>query len=48
MPAKAASAARHPDLQQHFFGRQIEAVGAKLLDIMPWIKAGALVDKAKN
>ncbi|MCW5721964.1 MAG: ketol-acid reductoisomerase, partial [Devosia sp.] len=26
----------------------IEEVGAKLRDMMPWIKAGALVDKAKN
>ncbi|MEO8756444.1 MAG: ketol-acid reductoisomerase, partial [Devosia sp.] len=27
---------------------QIEDVGAKLRDMMPWIKAGALVDKSKN
>ena len=27
---------------------QIEEVGSKLRDMMPWIKAGALVDKAKN
>jgi ketol-acid reductoisomerase len=27
---------------------QIEEVGAKLRAMMPWIKAGALVDKAKN
>ena len=27
---------------------QIELVGKKLRDMMPWIKAGALVDKAKN
>jgi ketol-acid reductoisomerase len=26
----------------------IEAVGAKLRDMMPWIKKGALVDKTKN
>jgi ketol-acid reductoisomerase len=26
----------------------IEQVGAKLRDKMPWIKAKALVDKAKN
>jgi ketol-acid reductoisomerase len=26
----------------------IEQVGAKLRDMMPWIKEGALVDKAKN
>ncbi|MDB5579930.1 MAG: ketol-acid reductoisomerase, partial [Bradyrhizobium sp.] len=26
----------------------IEKVGAKLRDMMPWIKQGALVDKAKN
>ncbi len=31
-------------LSQH----QIEAVGAKLRDMMPWIKKGALVDKSKN
>ncbi len=27
---------------------QIEEVGSKLRDMMPWIKAGALVDKEKN
>ncbi|WP_310619133.1 ketol-acid reductoisomerase [Flexibacterium corallicola] len=27
---------------------QIEAVGAKLREMMPWIKSGALVDKEKN
>ncbi|HEX7790554.1 MAG TPA: ketol-acid reductoisomerase, partial [Afipia sp.] len=27
---------------------QIEAVGAKLRDMMPWIKEKALVDKSKN
>ena len=27
---------------------QIEEVGARLRDMMPWIKAGALVDKTKN
>jgi ketol-acid reductoisomerase len=26
----------------------IEEVGSKLRDMMPWIKAGALVDKARN
>jgi ketol-acid reductoisomerase len=26
----------------------IEQVGAKLRDMMPWIKKGALVDKTKN
>jgi ketol-acid reductoisomerase len=26
----------------------IEHVGAKLRDMMPWIKKGALVDKSKN
>ncbi len=26
----------------------IEKVGEKLRDMMPWIKKGALVDKAKN
>jgi ketol-acid reductoisomerase len=27
---------------------QIEEVGARLRDMMPWIKKGALVDKSKN
>ena len=27
---------------------QIEQVGKTLRDMMPWIKAGALVDKSKN
>jgi ketol-acid reductoisomerase len=27
---------------------QVEEVGARLRDMMPWIKAGALVDKSKN
>ncbi|MHB1109605.1 MAG: ketol-acid reductoisomerase, partial [Devosia sp.] len=27
---------------------QIEEVGEKLRGMMPWIKAGALVDKSKN
>jgi ketol-acid reductoisomerase len=27
---------------------QIEQVGAKLRDMMPWIKKSRLVDKAKN
>ena len=27
---------------------QIEEVGGKLRDMMPWIKAKALVDKSKN
>jgi ketol-acid reductoisomerase len=27
---------------------QIEEVGERLRGMMPWIKAGALVDKAKN
>jgi ketol-acid reductoisomerase len=26
----------------------VEQVGAKLREMMPWIKQGALVDKAKN
>ena len=26
----------------------IEEVGARLRDMMPWIKKGALVDKSKN
>jgi ketol-acid reductoisomerase len=27
---------------------QIEAVGAKLREMMPWITAGKMVDRAKN
>ena len=27
---------------------QIEAVGERLRDMMPWIKANKLVDKSKN
>jgi ketol-acid reductoisomerase len=27
---------------------QIEEVGAKLRDMMPWIKANKIVDKTKN
>ncbi len=27
---------------------QIEIVGGKLRDMMPWISAGKMVDKAKN
>jgi ketol-acid reductoisomerase len=29
-------------------GHPIEQVGEKLRDMMPWIKAKALVDKTKN
>jgi ketol-acid reductoisomerase len=36
--ATRAKLAEHP----------IEEVGAKLRDMMPWIKKGALVDKTKN
>jgi ketol-acid reductoisomerase len=36
--AMRAKLAQHP----------IEEVGAKLRDMMPWIKAKALVDKARN
>ena len=36
--ATRAKLAQHP----------IEEVGAKLRDMMPWIKKGALVDKSKN
>ncbi|MEW6451598.1 MAG: ketol-acid reductoisomerase, partial [Pseudomonadota bacterium] len=31
-------------LAQH----SVEQVGAKLREMMPWIKQGALVDKSKN
>ncbi|HET7490437.1 MAG TPA: ketol-acid reductoisomerase, partial [Bradyrhizobium sp.] len=36
--ATRAKLAQHP----------IEEIGAKLRDMMPWIKKGALVDKTKN
>ena len=37
-PELRAKAAKHP----------IEAVGMRLRDMMPWIKANKIVDKAKN
>ena len=35
-------------MRRHGEEHGIEAVGAKLRDMMPWIKEGALVDKTKN
>ena len=43
-----AGAARFKGIRRNNDAHQIEEVGAKLRDMMPWIKAGALVDKARN
>ncbi len=37
-----------PELRAKAVEHQIEAVGTKLRDMMPWIKANRIVDKAKN
>ena len=39
---------RFPELRQKGAKHAIEEVGAKLRDMMPWIKANKIVDKAKN
>ena len=39
---------RFPELRQKGAKHGIEEVGAKLRDMMPWIKANKIVDKAKN
>ena len=39
---------RFPELRQRGAKHGIEEVGAKLRDMMPWIKANKIVDKAKN
>lgn len=43
-----SGAARFKAIRRNNDAHQIEEVGAKLRDMMPWIKSGALVDKAKN
>lgn len=43
-----AGAARFKAIRRNNDAHQIEEVGAKLREMMPWIKAGALVDKSKN
>ena len=45
---KSSGAARFKGIRRNNDAHQIEEVGTKLRDMMPWIKAGALVDKAKN
>jgi len=39
---------RFPELRAKAAGHQIEEVGGRLRDMMPWIKAKAKVDKSKN
>ncbi|MDH3689304.1 MAG: ketol-acid reductoisomerase, partial [Gammaproteobacteria bacterium] len=36
------------ELRNQAAQHQIEEVGAQLRDMMPWIKAGRIVDKDKN
>jgi ketol-acid reductoisomerase len=43
-----AGAAKFKAIRRNNDAHQIEEVGAKLRAMMPWIKAGALVDKSKN
>jgi ketol-acid reductoisomerase len=43
-----AGASRFKATRRMHDRHQIEEVGEKLRGMMPWIKAGALVDKSKN
>lgn len=43
-----AGAAKFKATRRNNDAHQIEEVGQKLRDMMPWIKAGALVDKERN
>ncbi len=43
-----SGAARFKATRRNNDSHQIEEVGEKLRDMMPWIKAGALVDKSRN
>jgi len=43
-----AGAARFKGIRRNNDAHQIEEVGSKLREMMPWIKSNALVDKAKN
>jgi len=43
-----AGGARFKAIRRNNDAHQIEEVGEKLRDMMPWIKAGSLVDKEKN
>ena len=43
-----SGAARFKGIRRRNDAHQIEEVGEKLRGMMPWIKAGALVDKSKN
>ncbi|MGH9880509.1 MAG: ketol-acid reductoisomerase, partial [Pyrinomonadaceae bacterium] len=40
--------ARFQELENKTRDHQIERVGAKLREMMPWLAAGRLVDKARN
>jgi len=47
--AEANTGGKHlPELRAKAADHQIEAVGTKLRDMMPWIKANRIVDKEKN
>ena len=43
-----AGAARFKATRRLADEHPIEEIGAKLRDMMPWIKAGALVDRSRN
>ena len=45
---RALGAARFKAIRRNNDGHQIEAVGAKLREMMPWIGKNKLVDKARN
>jgi len=48
MDENAFGGKRFPELREKAAHHPIEEVGAKLRDMMPWIKAGKVVDKSVN
>ena len=48
MAENATGGKRFPELRTKASQHASEVVGAQLRDMMPWIKAGKLVDKEKN
>jgi len=48
MDENASGGQRFPELRAKAAKHPIEEVGARLRDMMPWIKASKIVDKAKN
>jgi len=48
MDENASGGKRFPELREKAAHHPIEEVGAKLRDMMPWIKAGKVVDKSVN